>query len=102
MHLRLRPGVDGLAVNRELLLEYPQLFEPLRKLESDSVFVDAGVQLDLDFEPDGHICTPTGKILGPHQVAYPVRPARNPLENLQSKPNRCLARAVFAGRSAES
>jgi hypothetical protein len=59
------------------------------------VSIRLGFQFNLDLKSHGHIRAPAREILWPHQFAYPIRASGDLLQNLQGKPNGCLARAVL-------
>ena len=79
MHLRHFSGVQRFTTNSELLIEYTEFFESLRKLKSDNVLVDLGSQLDLDFKSHRHVRASASEILRLHEVAYPVCTSGDPL-----------------------
>src|ERR1051325_4507715 len=102
MHLCHFSGVDGLAINDDLLFEYTKFFETLRKLEGDSVPVDFTVQLNLDFKSHRHFHAPASEVIRLYQSAYSICTSSDFLQNLQRKSHCCFPSPVLSNQKSGS
>ena len=98
IHLRRIAAEDGRAVDLQPFFGHAQRSNFHHRLESDRVHVCTTLNLDLDLEAHRHLHAPAGQVVRPHQVTHAVRPARDPLQDLQSQSDGRFPRSILANQ----